>query len=200
MRSGIFAFLFGSSALIAVSALAQAAPSNAPAATAQPKAGATDVCQELLAYAEMKAAEPPATPAGQASTPAAAAPPLADGQATGTQGGSVSPISSTNMRSQAAAPPTAPIAPGAAPEAAASPHASGSSHGGAGATPAGTPDASAEFKLAGGATLQQVRDTARGSDRQACRATVQKLRHAGADLPAALIALAAYEPDPAKRQ
>src|SRR5258708_18538916 len=116
MRSGVFAVLLGSSALIGVSALAQ------------PKAGLADVCQELLAYAEMKLAEPPATPAAQAT------------------GGSVSPTSSTNMRSQAAAPPTVPVS--LAPlEAAVSPHASGSSHGGAGATPAGTP--ATEFKLAG---------------------------------------------------
>lgn len=184
MRSGIFAVLFGSSALIAVSALAQttAPPSNAPLGTAQPKGGPADVCQELLAFAEMKVAEPPATAAGQA---------------TSTQDGSVSPSSSANMRSQAAAPPTVPVS--LAPlEAAVSPHASGSWHGGAGATPAGTP--ATEFKLAGGTALQQVRDTAKGGDRQACRETVQTLRRAGADLPAALIALAAYEPDPAKRQ
>jgi hypothetical protein len=200
MRSGIFVLLFGSSALIAVSALAQTTVStaNTPAATALPKAGPADLCQELLTYAEMKITEPLVTPAGQASAPGAALP-RADGRATGTQGGgSVSPNSSTNMRAQAAAPPTVPVATGAALEAAASPHASGSSHGGAGATPAGTPDA--EFKFAGGVTLQQVRDTAKSSDRQACRDTVQKLRRAGADLPAALIALAAHEPDLAKRQ
>jgi hypothetical protein len=188
MRCGIFAALFGSSALIAGAALAQ-------------KAGPADVCQELLIYAEMKATQPPVSPPGQASTPAGAALPRADGQATGTQGGgSTSPSSSSNMRSQAATPPTAPIGTGAAPEAAASPHASGPSDGGAGATLAGTPDTPAELRLAGGVTLQQLRDTAKSSERQGCRETVQMLRRAGADLPAALIALAAYEPDPAKRQ
>ena len=48
--------------------------------------------------------------------------------------------------------------------------------------------------------MQQVRDLAGGGDRQACRDMTQELRRAGADLPAALIALAAYEPDPAKRR
>jgi hypothetical protein len=49
-------------------------------------------------------------------------------------------------------------------------------------------------------TLQQLRDTAQGADLQACRDSAQKLRRAGADMPAALIALAAYEPDASKRQ
>ena len=183
MRSRIVALLSGSSALIAVSALAQTpTPSPDPsAAAAQSESGAADLCQELLAYAEKKASEPPKPSAVQTSAPAAAGLPRANGRATGTQGGgSVSPDSSANVSAQAAVPPTAPVSSGAAPEAAASPHASGSSD--------------------GGIPLQQVRDTAKGNDRQACRETVQSLRHAGADLPAALIALAAYEPDPEKRR
>jgi hypothetical protein len=44
-----------------------------------------------------------------------------------------------------------------------------------------------------------VRDLAGGGDRQACRDGAQKMRRAGADMPAPLLALAAYEPDPAKR-
>jgi hypothetical protein len=196
VRSGTFTLLFGSLVLIAVSALAQEGgpPANAPAATAQADVGLA-VCRELLAYAEKKAFQSPAAPAGQVSAPAA--PPRVDGQETGTQGGgSVGSNTSTNVSSQEAAPPTAPVSSGAAHEAAASPHASGSAGGGAGDTPGALP----EFKLAGGVPLQQVRDTARGGDRQACRDTAQTLRRAGADLPAALIALAAYEPDPAKRQ
>jgi hypothetical protein len=203
MRGAVFALLFGSSALIAVSALAQTgAPlSTAPATTARPEAGAADLCQELLAYAEKKSAESPEPLAGQASAPAAAPLPRGDEPATGTQGGgSVGPSTSTNTSSQAAAPPTVPVSSGIAPEAASSPHASGSSGGGAGAMPAGTPGPSAEFKLASGITVQQVRDTASGGDRQACRDAAQMMRYAGADLPAALIALTAYEPDPAKRQ
>jgi hypothetical protein len=49
-------------------------------------------------------------------------------------------------------------------------------------------------------TLQLVRDSAQGANRLACRDAAQKMRRAGADMPAALIALAAYEPDAAKRQ
>jgi hypothetical protein len=69
----------------------------------------------------------------------------------------------------------------------------------AGTSPPGTASSAANFKLAGSVTLQQVRDAAKGGDRGACRQTAQELRRAGATLPAALIALAAYESDPAKR-
>src|SRR5829696_3043136 len=243
MRSALFAALLGTSALIAVSAVAQTSPPPAPAdqpatqgqapaaqpaapvpaaASAPPAAqaasGPADLCKELLAYAEKKAAEPPKPAPGQAAAPAqppappqpapaaggsqqqaSAAPPRVDGQSTGTQGGgSQGPSTSTNTTAQPAAPPTAPVATGAAPEAASSPHASGSgSAGGAPAAPAGP---WGDTKLAGDTTLQQVRDTTGGGDRQACRDSAQKLRRAGADMPAPLLALAAYEPDPAKRQ
>ena len=70
----------------------------------------------------------------------------------------------------------------------------------AGGAPAAQAGPSGDTKLAEGVTLQQVRDTTGGGDRQACRDSAQKLRRAGADMPAPLLALAAYEPDPAKRQ
>src|SRR5215213_357927 len=237
MRSALFAAHLGTSALVAVSAVAQTSPpqppadqpapqGQAPAAppAAQAGSGPADLCKELLAYAEKKAAEPPKPAPGQAAAPAQAqapaqppappqpaaaaggsqqqastAPPRMDGQATGTQGGgSQGPSTSTNTTAQPAAPPTTPVATGAAPEAASSPHASGS--GSAGGAPAAPTGPSGDTKLAGDTTLQQVRDTTGGGDRQACRDSAQKLRRAGADMPAPLLALAAYEPDAAKRQ
>lgn len=260
MRSAVFAALLGSSAFVALSALAQApsppagadapaaaqpaappAPAAAPPTIAQPSApapaaaaqaiaqgGPADLCKELLAYAEKKAVEPPKPPAGQAAAPAAApapaqpaaaaqqppaqqqpaaapqggagqqaaATPRADGPATGTQGGgSVDRSTSANVASQQSAAPVSPATPGAAPEPAASAHAASS---GAAQTTADGPGG--EVKLPGGATLQQVRDTTGGGDRQACRDAAQKMRRAGADLPAALIALAAYDPSVAKKQ
>ena len=98
MRGALFAALLGTSALIAVSAAAQtsppqppadqpatqgqapaaqpAAPVPAAAAAAPPAAqaasGPADLCKELLAYAEKKAAEPPKPAPGQAAAPAQA--------------------------------------------------------------------------------------------------------------------------------
>jgi hypothetical protein len=195
MRSALFAILFGTSSLIAVSAFAQtnASPSGvrtaqaagAAAPTSTQSSGPADLCKELLAYVEKKAAEPPKPPAGQPSAAAGGPQLRTEGRATGTQGGgTVGPSTSTDTSSQPTAPPTAPVATGAQSEAAASPYAS---HG------------ATDLKI-GDMALEKLRDTAKSSDRQACRDTAQKLRHAGADLPAALIALAAYEPDPAKRQ
>lgn len=198
-RSALFTLLVGLPAILAASAFAQTSqPAEAPAAQSQ--SGPADLCRELVAYAEMKAKEPP-KPA-QASAPADAPMPRADGQATGTQGGgSVGPSTSTDTSSQgASAPTTAPVASGAAPEAAASPHATDGSAAGSGATPTGAGTPPAEIKLAADITVQQVRDIAGRGDREACRDTAQTLRRAGADMPAALIALAAYEPDPAKRR
>lgn len=202
MRSTIFTLLFSASALLAFPVFAQTAPSaDAQAANAQPQSGPADLCRELLAYAEKKASEPSQAQAGQAPAAAGAPLPRADAQGTGRQGGgSVDQSSSAGTQSQPAAPTTTPATPGAAPEAAASAHATGASSGGAGASPAGSTDSSGQFKLAGDIALQQVRDTVKGGDRQACRDATQKMRRAGGDLPAPLIALAAYEPDPTKRK
>jgi hypothetical protein len=187
--------LFGASLLITVPALGQTAnPPSTRSSSATPS-GPADLCQELLAYAEKKAAEPSKAQAGQAPASASAPPPRSDEYASGTQGGgSVGPRSLRDTSAQPAAPPMVPTTPGATSEPATSPYA---------ADPAGASGAAqgtAEFKLAGDITLHQVRDIAERGDRQACRETAQKLRRAGADLPADLIALAAYEPDPAKRQ
>lgn len=194
MRSALFAVLFGTSALITASAFAQTNTPQPNARTAQPAgstgsaaaqtSGPADLCKELLAYAEKKAAEPPKPSADQASTPAGAPPLRGEAPTSGAQGGgTIDPRTSTDTSTQPTAPPTAPVATGAQSEAAASPYAS---------------DPSTDLKL-GDTTVQKVFDTAKSGDRQACRDTTQKLRHAGAALPAALIALAAYEPDPAKR-
>jgi hypothetical protein len=203
MRKAVFVLLFGSSAFIAASALAQtmAHPSNVPAAIARPGCGPADLCKELLAYAEKEAAEPQELAARRAPAPVAAPPLRADGQESGTRvGGSVSPNASTETSSQAAAPPTIPASSGAAPEAASSPHGSDASGSGTATSQAGASGPSAEFKLPSGITVQRVRDIAKGGDCQVCRDMAQKMRRAVGDLPAALIALAAYEPDPAKRQ
>lgn len=188
MRSAVLAVLLGASAFASGPALAQ------PAAPA-------DLCRDLLAYAEAKAAEPPKpSPGQQAPAPAAAPLPRADAPASGTQGGgSIGPSSSRELGNQGTAPTTSPVAPGAAPEAAASPHATDASDRGRGASPEGAPVPAAAFRLAGGVTVQQVRDTAGRSERPACREMAQTMRRAGADMPADLIALAAYDPDVAKR-
>jgi hypothetical protein len=194
MRSAFFSLLVGASALSSA-AFAQGTTPAAP--VAQSQTGPADLCGELLAYAE-KTAAGPAKPGPQAGSAAAPAP-RADGHATGTQGGgSVSGSSSSDTSAQSSAPPTAPVATGAAPEAASSPHATDGGGGGSAAASASGPKDS--FRLSGGLTLQQVRDVARAADRQGCRDTTQKLRRAGNGLPAELIALAAYEPDPAKRK
>jgi hypothetical protein len=198
MRSTLFVALLGSSVLGAVSAAAQGT-GGGPQAASTP----ANLCQELLAYAEKKAAEPPKEGAGggEQKTTAAAPPSRGDTQQSGTQGGgSVGPSSSKDTGTQASAPPTTPVSPGAQSAPASSPYASDSGGSGKGASPPGATANPAEFKLAGGVTLQQVRDTAGRGDRGACRDTTQELRRAGADLPAALIALAAYDPDAAKRQ
>ena len=202
MRNAVFAILFGSSALVSATALAQTTTgAGSGAATPQAQSGPADLCQELLAYAEKKAAEPPKEAQAQAPTPAAAPLPRTEGKGTGTQGGgSVDQSASRDTSSQGSAPPTTPATPGAASEPATSSHASEGSGQTSGATPPGAPVPKEEFKLAGGVPLQQVQDTVKGGDRQACRDATQKLRRAGADLPAGLIALAAYEPDPAKRK
>lgn len=190
MRSAGLALVFGASALAAV-AFAQSTDPATPAAQSQ---GPADLCRELLAYAEKRAAGP--SQAGPQGGAASAQAPRADGHATGTQGGgSVSGSSSGNTSAQPAAPATAPAASGAAPEAASSPHAN---DGGAGGKDASA--AKESFKFAGGVTLPDVHDAAQKGDRQGCRDIVQKLRRAADGLPADLIALAAYEPDPAKRK
>jgi hypothetical protein len=198
MRSAFLAILIGASALAAPAVRAQ----TQNASISEGGGGAADLCQELLAYAEMKAKEPPKHGQGQASGPAAAPLPRSDGQASGTQGGgSVDSSSSKDTGSQGgSAPPTAPVSSGAASEAASSPHATDGSDRGQDATPAGAAVPEAEFRLAGGVTVAKVRDVATNGERQACRDLAQTVRRGGGDMPAALIALAAYEPDPAKRK
>lgn len=194
MRNALLALLVGGSALIAAPVIAQ--PSSPPQ-----QSGPADLCQALVGYAEMKLKEPPKQEQGQAASPSSAPKPRGDGNSTGTQGGgSVDHSSSSNTSNQSSAPTTAPVASGAAPEAASSPHATDGTSDGQGATPAGAPVGASEFELAGGISVQQVRVLAKNGDRQACRDTAQTIRRAGADMPAELIALAAYEPDPAKRK
>jgi hypothetical protein len=201
MRKTLLAVLLGASALATSPLFAQNTDSSAQSG-AQQQGGAADLCKEFLAYAEAKAKEPPKEQQSQASAPGAAPPPRKDGNQTGTQGGgSVSSSSSNDTSSQgSSAPTTAPASSGAAPEAASSPHATDGSQGGQNATPAGAPVPDEEFKLAGGVTVGKVREVAGGGERQACRDLAQAVRRAGGDLPAPLIALAAYEPDPAKRK
>lgn len=142
--------------------------------------GAADLCRELLAYAEKKAAEPPKGDTGQAGK---AEEMRGDRRSPGTQGGGSSNRStSSDTSGQSSAAPTAPVSTGAASEPATSGHAN---------SPGGDATGS---ELAGGVTLQQLRETGGRGDRRACRDTAQTLRRAGADLPAALIALAAFEP------
>lgn len=185
MHRVALALLLGSAAFLALPAYAQPA----------------DLCRELVAYAEMKLKEPPKHEQGQAASPSTAPKGRSDGQGSGTQGGgSVDQSSSSNTSAQSSAPTTAPVSSGAAPEAASSPHATDGASDGKGATAPGAPVSAAEFKLAGDISVQQVRDLAQGGDRQACRDMAQIMRRAGADMPAALIAMAAYEPDPAKRK
>jgi hypothetical protein len=192
MRSAVLAILFGASCL-AQPALAQDANTQ--------QGGPADLCREFLAFAEKKASEPPKQEQSQAAAPASAPKPRTDSPSGGTQGGgSVSGSASKDTSSQSSAPPTAPVSSGAAPEAASSPHATDSRSSGQGATPAGAAVPKDEFKLAGDIPVKQVRDVAQQGDRQACRDLAQKVRRAGGDMPAALIALAAYEPDPAKRK
>ena len=184
MRNVCLALLLGASALVS------------PAFAQDPlQSGAADLCREVLAYAEKKVNEPPKD--GQAQPATGAPAPRVDGQGTGTQGGgSVASDASKDTSAQSSAPTTAPVSSGAAPEAASSPHATDGKENAQG-TASGDKGA---FKLAGGLTLQEVRETAGKADRQGCRDTVQTMRRAGGDLPADLIALAAYEPDPAKRK
>lgn len=153
----------------------------------QPVQAAADLCQEMQAYAEKKASEPP-KPAQAATGGSAATTPLRkDGEASGTQGGGTTgPSTSGSTSTQSSPPTTAPTSSGAAPEPTTSPHATGSTTVDSGSGP--------DFKFPGDITLSQLRDIAARGDHQACRDTTQKLRRAGADLPAALIALAAYEP------
>lgn len=140
-----------------------------------------DLCRELLAYAEKKAAEPPKE---EKSAQAGRQGGLRnDNHGSGTQGGGSSNSStSSDTSEQKSAAPAAPVSTGAAAEAASSGHAAGQAGNNSGPT------------LAGGVTIQQVRETSGRGDRQACRETAQIMRRAGADMPAALLALAAYEP------
>lgn len=185
MRNTLVALLFGASVL-----------SSAASAQDQAGQGAADLCKELLAYVEKKTNEPPKD--AQAQAPAAAPAPRGDAQGSGTAGGgSVAADVSKDTSMQSSAPTTAPIAPGAASEPTSSPHATDGKDNAQDSSSSGNKE---EAKLAGGLTVQQVRDAAQAGDRQSCRDTTQKLRRAGGDLPAALIALAAYEPDPAKRK
>lgn len=169
MRS-IAAALLGGSLLVAGSVPAQ--PS-----------GPADLCRELLAFAEKKASEPEKPDQGK---------PMSgerhDDKASGTQGGgSTNSTSSSGTASQKDAAPTAPVSSGAAAEASTSGHSTDQSSG------TGGPG-----DLGGGVTLQQVRDVAGQRDRQACRDAAQTMRRAGAEMPAALLALVAYEPQQAR--
>jgi hypothetical protein len=192
MRSAVLMVFFGASCL-------------APAAMAQDMAAqqgrSADLCRELLAFAEKKAGEPPKQAQAQAAAPSGAPAPRADGQSSGTQGGgSVAGGASKDTSAQSSAPTTAPASSGAAPEAASSPHASDGQNNGKGETQAGAGGAKEDFKFAGGVPLTQVRETTQQGDRQTCRDLAQKVRRAGGEMPAELLALAAYEPDPAKRK
>ena len=195
MRSAFAALLLGTTMLVTPAH----AQDKASQQTAQ--SGPADLCHELLAFAEKSATEQQKGDGqGQAAAPSGAPPPRSDTHMSGTQGGgSVSGSSSGNTSAQSSAPPTAPVSPGAAPEAASSPHATDNAKA-EGATQPGANESPESVKLAGGVTLQQVRETAQKGDRQACRDTTQKMRRAGGKLPADLLALAAYEPDPAKRK
>lgn len=178
---GLFAnFLLGAALFAATPASAQS--SGGLSSGSAPQAGPADLCKELLAYAEKAAAETRGSSDDtNKSTPVA---PRQDSQGTGRQGGgSVSTSSSNDTSEQTDAPTTAPAAPAAAPEAASSPHASDGGHGPAEAA----------------AQLARIREVVERGDRMACRTTVQRLRRSGAEIPAALIALAAYEPDSARR-
>jgi hypothetical protein len=172
---------------------------HALARTAEP----ADLCQELLAYAEKKKAGEPATAESAAPQPvgsAAAPAPRADWQGSGTQGGGSSGVNaSADTQSQASAPPTIPATPGAASEPATSPHASGGAEAARAASRPGTEASAAAVNLPGGIRPERVRETAARGDRQACRDMVRTMRRAGVDLPAALIALAAYDPETTKR-
>lgn len=151
---------------------------TAGAVSAQ-QSGPANLCQELLAFAEKEASKPKETENKQQE-------PIArtDNRSPGTQGGgSTNSTSSSGTASQKDAAPTAPVSSGAAPEASTSGHSTDQS-----SEPGGPND------LGGGVSVQQVRDVAGRGDRQACRDTAQKMRRAGAEMPAALIALAAYEP------
>jgi hypothetical protein len=193
MRSAIGALLLGTTML--APAYAQV---NAPSQQAAQN-GPADLCKEMLAFAEMTAAGP--QKGGQAPASSSAPPPRSDTQTSGTQGGgSVSGSSSSDTSKQSSAPTTTPVATGAAPEAASSPHATGGTTNAQGATQPGANVRPEEFKLPGGIALQESREVAQKGDRQACRDTVQTMRRAGGGLPAELIALAAYEPDPARRK
>lgn len=187
--------LFSLPFVLALPALGQTA------APASDGAGAADLCQELLAYAEKKAAEPPKDGGGDQAAGLAAAPPRATTLRGRGRKAADPPDrgSSADTSSQEGAPTTTPVAPGAASEPATSPHASDSSSEAAGSSRPGTGENAAEFSLGAGITLSRVRETAERNDRQACRDVAQTLRRAGTDLPAGLIALSAYEPDPAKR-
>jgi hypothetical protein len=192
MRSAVLMVLFGASCLVQA-AMAQdtAAQQGAPA----------DLCRELLAFAEKKASEPPKQAQAQAAAPSGAPAPRADAQSSGTQGGgSVAGGASKDTSAQSSAPTTAPTSSGAAPEAASSPHASDGQNNAKGETQAGAGGAKEAFNFAGDVPFKQVRETVQQADRQACRDLVQKVRRAGGEMPADLLALAAYEPDPAKRK
>ena len=194
MHRTLFTALFAASALAATAGLAQTGPTRGDS-------GAANLCQELLAYAEEKAAEPPGDSGGQAASPAAAPLSRSDSPQSGTQGGgSVGPSSSSDTSSQTAAPPTTPVEPGANSAPAVSPHATDPSQAGQGASAPGAAGPDEAFKLAGGITVQQVRELVEADNRQNCREAAQTMRRAGADLPAGLIALSAYEPDAANRQ
>lgn len=181
------ATIFAGSTIIATASLAQSG--------ADQSGDMANLCQELLAYAEHKAVEPPEGADKDAPSSAAAPPSRTDSPQSGTQGGgSVGPSSSDDTSSQDAAPPTTPVEPGAASVPAESPHASDGEEEGQGASEPGATVPDSEFKLAGGITVQQIRDVTRAGDRKKCRETAQAMRRAGADLPAALIALSAYDP------
>lgn len=185
---------------------------QSPQQAQQQTQGAADLCAELLGYAEKKLADarqgqqngqqtgagaqngssgtPPAQNPGGAlkggnpPTESHADAPRQDSQQSGTQGGgNTSGTSSSNTANQPAAPATAPTTTGAASEAATSPHATDQ-----------TTKVQTSANEVAGVSVDDIRGAAGRSDRGACRAAAQKMRRAGADMPASLIALAALDP------
>lgn len=180
MRGVLASYLLGAALFAAAPAAAQS--SGGPLSGGAPQAGPANLCQELLAFAEKAAAEARGSSGETKETTTLV--PRQDGEGAGRQGGgSVSTSSSNDTSEQADAPTTSPAAPAAAPEAASSPHANDGGRGPAEST----------------AQLAQIREAVERGDRMACRATVQELRRSGAEMPAALLALAAYEPDASRR-
>jgi len=144
------------------------------------QAGEANICRELASYVDSATKQAGQEKPSEGNSGTSPGDVRRDGQGTGTQGGgSVSSESSSNDRQQADAPANAPASSSAAPEPATSPHASSDA-----TTPLG-----GEEKWRRPDHLYAV---ARGGDIPACRKATQDLRRGGVDLPASLIALAAY--------